>query len=67
MLVGAEALVRWQHPEKGLISPGLFIPVFEKNGFITQLDLYVFEKVCQFLRFCLDEGMVIVESAYQAL
>ena len=60
MLVGAEALVRWQHPEKGLISPGLFIPVFEKNGFITQLDLYVFEKVCQFLRFCLDEGMVIV-------
>lgn len=59
-LVGAEALVRWQHPEKGLISPGLFIPVFEKNGFITQLDLYVFEKVCQFLRFCLDEEMVIV-------
>lgn len=60
MLVGAEALVRWQHPEKGLISPGLFIPVFEKNGFITKLDLYVFEKVCQFLRYCLDENLAIV-------
>ncbi len=50
MLVGAEALVRWQHPDKGLISPGLFIPIFEKNGFITKLDMYVFEKTCQFLR-----------------
>ena len=44
-LVGAEALVRWKHPERGLISPGLFIPIFERNGFITKLDLYVFEHV----------------------
>lgn len=49
-LVGAEALVRWQHPTKGLISPGLFIPVFERNGFITQLDLRIWEKTCKLLQ-----------------
>lgn len=59
-LVGAEALVRWNHPEKGLISPGVFIPIFENNGFITKLDLYVFEHVCRFIRKCLDEGKEIV-------
>ena len=36
-IVGFEALVRWNHPDRGLISPGLFIPIFEKNGFITRL------------------------------
>jgi len=45
----AEALVRWVHPEKGMLSPGLFIPIFEHNGFITKLDAYVWEKVCIFL------------------
>ncbi|MBQ7920537.1 MAG: bifunctional diguanylate cyclase/phosphodiesterase [Lachnospiraceae bacterium] len=60
MLVGAEALVRWKHPEKGLISPGVFIPIFEKNGFITRLDLYVFEEVCAFIRKCIDEGEPLV-------
>lgn len=60
MLVGSEALVRWNHPEKGLISPGLFIPLFEKNGFITRLDLYVFEKVCIFLRKIMDENFAVV-------
>ncbi len=60
MLLGAEALVRWKHPEKGLISPGVFIPIFEKNGFITKLDLYVFEQVCVFLRKCFDKGMNVV-------
>lgn len=59
-LVGAEALVRWMHPERGLISPGIFIPIFEKNGFITKLDIYVFEKVCVFLRECMDKGVHIV-------
>lgn len=49
-LVGAEALVRWIHPTKGLISPALFVPVFERNGFITQLDLFIWEKTCQLLR-----------------
>ncbi len=59
-LIGAEALVRWQHPEHGLISPGVFIPIFEKNGFITRLDFYVFERVCRFQRRCLDEGRMVV-------
>lgn len=60
MVVGAEALVRWKHPEKGLISPGIFIPIFEKNGFITRLDLYVFEEVCVYIRKSMDEGRQIV-------
>lgn len=45
-LAGAEALVRWNHPEWGFMSPGEFIPLFEKNGFIPQLDQYVWDKVC---------------------
>ena len=60
MLIGAEALVRWIHPERGMISPGVFIPIFEKNGFITKLDLYVFERVCEFVRRCIDTGLPIV-------
>ena len=43
-MTGAEALVRWKHPEKGLIPPGLFIPIFENNGFICKLDLYDWEE-----------------------
>lgn len=46
---GAEALVRWRHPQKGIISPGEFIPVFEGNGFITKLDYYVWEQTCKLL------------------
>lgn len=59
-LVGAEALVRWQHPERGMIMPNTFIPIFEKNGFIHKLDLFVFEQVCAFQRKCLDKGMNVV-------
>jgi diguanylate cyclase (GGDEF)-like protein len=53
---GAEALVRWQKPDGTMISPGEFIPLFEKNGFIIKLDYYVWEKVCQFIRAELDTG-----------
>jgi len=60
MLLGAEALTRWKHPERGLISPGVFIPIFEKNGFITNLDFYIFEEVCAFQRRCIDQGITIV-------
>lgn len=42
-MVGAEALSRWMLPEGGMMSPGLFIPVFEKNGFVKELDKYVWE------------------------
>lgn len=50
IIVGAEALVRWNHPQKGLIAPGMFIPIFEKNGFIQKLDMYVFEQVCALIK-----------------
>ncbi len=60
VIVGAEALVRWNHPEQGLISPGTFIPLFEKNGFITKLDLYVFEEVCRFIRKCMDKKIQLI-------
>lgn len=56
-LSGGEALVRWMHPIKGMISPGIFIPVFEKNGFISKLDYYVWERVCRLLRTWLDDGL----------
>lgn len=49
-LVGAEALVRWIHPEWGFLSPGEFIPLFEKNGFITKMDQYVWDRTCAILR-----------------
>ena len=53
---GAEALVRWKRPDGTLVSPGDFIPVFEKNGFIIKLDYYVWERVCRFIRSELDAG-----------
>ena len=46
-IVGAEALVRWIHPEYGFMSPGDFIPLFERNGFITKLDNFILEQVCK--------------------
>ena len=54
-IVGAEALTRWQHPEKGTVAPNDFIPLFEKNNFIIQLDLSIFERVCLLLRKLMDE------------
>ena len=53
-IIAAEALTRWNHPTKGYILPGLFIPLFEKNGFITKLDKYVWEQVCKYLRNSID-------------
>lgn len=47
--VSAEALVRWVHPKKGVIPPGKFIPLFERNGFVTKLDAYVWDQVFQYL------------------
>ena len=55
-IVGAEALVRWNHPTKGLLSPAKFIPVFEENGFIIQLDAFVWEETCRLLRKWFEEG-----------
>jgi EAL domain-containing protein (putative c-di-GMP-specific phosphodiesterase class I) len=55
-MYGAEALVRWQHPTKGLVSPGKFIPVFEKNGFIKDLDEYMWNMVAHQIREWIDAG-----------
>ncbi len=57
---GAEALVRWISPEMGFVSPGEFISLFERNGFITSLDFYIWEEVCAELRRCLDAGAPVV-------
>ena len=58
-LCGAEVLCRWQHPEKGLIPPNDFIPLFEKNGFILKLDEYMWEEACKNIRW-LDQGRSVV-------
>lgn len=55
--VGAEALVRWMHPEKGLLYPGRFIALFERNGFITELDIYILENICQRLANWIRRGI----------
>ncbi len=53
-LIGAEALVRWKKAD-GFISPGEFIPIFEKNGFVYEVDKYIWEQVCILLKRWLDE------------
>lgn len=55
-IYGAEALIRWHHPVLGFLAPIEFIPLFEKNGFIVDLDLFVFEEVCILLRKWIREG-----------
>jgi len=54
---GAEALARWIHPDKGMISPGEFIPIFESNGFVVKLDYYMWDYVCRLLKKWIDEGL----------
>lgn len=56
-ILGAEALVRWESSNRGTEMPGSFIPIFENNGFILDLDLYVFEKVCHMIRSWIDRGL----------
>ena len=55
-LKGAEALIRWQSPQFGLVSPGRFIPIFEKNGFITEIDHYMIRHVAADQKAWLDAG-----------
>ena len=54
-LAGTEALVRWQHPELGMISPGVFIPLFEENGLIQDLDHFVWRQAARQIRIWKDE------------
>ncbi|MCH4222100.1 MAG: EAL domain-containing protein [Solobacterium sp.] len=53
---GAEALVRWLHPQRGMIMPGQFIPLFERNGFITQLDWYMWQHTAEYLHAWIQAG-----------
>jgi diguanylate cyclase (GGDEF)-like protein len=55
-VVGAEALVRWIHPTRGLLMPGEFVPLFERNYMIVEIDRYIWEKACQQLRAWEDDG-----------
>ncbi len=59
-IVGAEALVRWNSPKLGLMTPEKFIPLFERNGFITKLDYYVYDEVFKFIQKQLMKGEQIV-------
>ena len=56
-IIGAEALVRWRHPQRGIIYPNQFIPVIEENGFIQKVDYYIWEEACRFIRKCIDAGL----------
>ena len=56
-IYGAEALIRWDEPDLGLLAPNDFIPLFEKNGFIVRLDLYVFEEVCRLIESWIKKGL----------
>lgn len=58
--VAAEALVRWIHPNQGMLRPDKFMKIFEKNGFITRLDRYIWEEACKFLSGQRDRGLPIV-------
>ncbi len=57
---GAEALIRWYYPDRGMIFPSDFIPLFERNGKICRLDLFVFQEVCKTLRRWIDNNMDVV-------
>lgn len=59
-IAGAEALVRWIDPEEGMIYPNEFIPLFESNGFIVELDLFMFEEVCKLVERWNKEGHRII-------
>lgn len=56
-IIGAEALIRWHHPERGMIYPDQFIPIIEENGFIKKVDYYIWEEACRFLARCREAGV----------
>jgi len=59
-MVGAEALMRWKHPDYGVQMPGDFIPVLERNQLIYRADLHIFEEVCKFLKSCIEARISVI-------
>ncbi|MFR1605914.1 MAG: EAL domain-containing protein [Bifidobacterium pseudocatenulatum] len=57
-IVGAEALVRWNHPEYGLVSPGEFIPLLERESMVTRFDLFIWRSVCKCCRVGMGRGAI---------
>ena len=65
-LTGAEALIRWVHPDFGFMSPGEFIPVFEQNGFISEVDNFVWNRTCENLNRWINKGFKVVPISINA-
>ena len=59
-IVGAEALARWKKRDGTLVPPDSFIPVLEKHGLITDLDMYIWEEVCKWIGKCIENGLTPV-------
>jgi len=56
-IIGAEALIRWRHPERGMIYPDEFIPIIEENGFVRKADYYIWGEACRFIKRCENAGI----------
>ncbi|PLY16858.1 MAG: hypothetical protein C0631_01775 [Sedimenticola sp.] len=65
-MIGAEALIRWQHPQKGLVSPATFIPMAEKSGFIVPLSDWVLRRACDYVN-QLEAHQLLPDSGYIAV
>lgn len=59
-IAGAEALIRWKDPEEGMIYPNEFIPLFEQNGFVINIDIFMFEQVCRMIHEWNEKGYRII-------
>lgn len=65
-MIGAEALARWRHPEKGLIMPDTFAPIFERNGFIYEMDKYIWNETCRMLKTRIEMGQRVLPVSVNA-
>lgn len=65
-MVGAEALIRWNSPELGFVSPGDFIPIFERNGFVSEVDAFVWRETCKNQRKWIDARLNVVPISVNA-